>query len=251
MSGCRWVITPLWLSGSWRYFLYSSSVYYCHLFLISSASIRSILFLSFIVRIFVWNVPLVSLILTISTLLSSRPQPSCCVWGCYSRQREESAKFLREESSRRKRETECLYPTVRWGARGKLSRGLIIQGFVSSILTGTLGFTLSEKEARLPWWLGSKESTSNTEDTSAIPGSGRSPGEGNGYLLQYSCLGNPMDSLVGYHPCDRKRVRHDLTSKQQWETGLVYMWERLFRMIQIIWNDVWFTNRESENEKSI
>ena len=30
MSGSRWVITPLWLSGSWRSFLYSSSVYsYC------------------------------------------------------------------------------------------------------------------------------------------------------------------------------------------------------------------------------
>ena len=26
-----------------------------------------------------------------------------------------------------------------------------------------------------------------------IPGSGRSPGEGNGNILQYSCLGNPMD----------------------------------------------------------
>ena len=46
MSGSRWVITPLWLSGSWRSFLYSSSVYYCHLFLISSVSVRSIPFLS-------------------------------------------------------------------------------------------------------------------------------------------------------------------------------------------------------------
>ena len=27
----------------------------------------------------------------------------------------------------------------------------------------------------------------------SIPGSGRSPGEGNGNPLQYSCLGNPMD----------------------------------------------------------
>ena len=36
MSGSRWVITPLWLSGSLRSFLYSSSVYSCHLFLISS-----------------------------------------------------------------------------------------------------------------------------------------------------------------------------------------------------------------------
>ena len=30
-------------------------------------------------------------------------------------------------------------------------------------------------------------------DMSSIPESGRSPGEGNGYSLQYSCLGNPMD----------------------------------------------------------
>ena len=53
---------PLWLSGSWRSFLYSSSVYSCHLSLISSASVRSIPFLSFIKPIFEWNVPLVSLI---------------------------------------------------------------------------------------------------------------------------------------------------------------------------------------------
>ena len=39
MSGSRWVITPLLLSGSLRPFSYSSSVYSCHLFLISSASV--------------------------------------------------------------------------------------------------------------------------------------------------------------------------------------------------------------------
>ena len=61
-SGSRSVITPLWLSGSWRSFLYNSSVYSCHLFLISSASVRSIPFLSFIEPIFSCNVPLVSLI---------------------------------------------------------------------------------------------------------------------------------------------------------------------------------------------
>ena len=27
----------------------------------------------------------------------------------------------------------------------------------------------------------------------SVPGSGRSPGEGNGYLFQHSCLGNPMN----------------------------------------------------------
>ena len=62
MSGYRWMITPSWLSGMWRSFLYSSSMYSCHLFLISSAFVRSIPFLSFIVPIFAWNVPLVSLI---------------------------------------------------------------------------------------------------------------------------------------------------------------------------------------------
>ena len=68
MSGSRWVITPsgylghtIWLSGSWRSFLYSS-VYSFHLFLIFFASVESKLFLSFIVPIVAWNVPLVSLI---------------------------------------------------------------------------------------------------------------------------------------------------------------------------------------------
>jgi len=61
MSGSWWVITSSWLSRSLRCFLGSSAVYSCHL-LISSASIRSIPFLSFIVPMFAWNVPLVSLI---------------------------------------------------------------------------------------------------------------------------------------------------------------------------------------------
>ena len=42
MSGSRWVITPSWLSGWWRSFLYSSSEYSCHLFLISSASVKNL-----------------------------------------------------------------------------------------------------------------------------------------------------------------------------------------------------------------
>ena len=39
----------------------------------------------------------------------------------------------------------------------------------------------------------SKESACNVGDLGSIPGLGRSPGEGNGNPLQYSCLGNPMD----------------------------------------------------------
>ena len=39
----------------------------------------------------------------------------------------------------------------------------------------------------------SKASTCNAEDPGSIPESGRSPGEGNGNPLQYSCLENSMD----------------------------------------------------------
>ena len=38
-----------------------------------------------------------------------------------------------------------------------------------------------------------KASACNVGDPGSIPGSGRSPGEGNGKPLQYSCLKNPMD----------------------------------------------------------
>ena len=38
-----------------------------------------------------------------------------------------------------------------------------------------------------------KESACNAGDLGLIPGLGRSPGEGNGTPLQYSCLVNPMD----------------------------------------------------------
>ena len=42
-----------------------------------------------------------------------------------------------------------------------------------------------------------KESACNVGDLSLTPGLGRSPREGNGNPLQYSCLGNPMDRAVG------------------------------------------------------
>ena len=42
-----------------------------------------------------------------------------------------------------------------------------------------------------------KNSSANTGDTGWSPGSGRSPGEGNGTPLQYSCLGSPIDREPG------------------------------------------------------
>ena len=53
----------------------------------------------------------------------------------------------------------------------------------------------------------SKESACNAGDLGSIPGLGRSPGEGNGKLLQYSCLENSMVGgvLGGYNPWDHKQ----------------------------------------------
>ena len=42
-----------------------------------------------------------------------------------------------------------------------------------------------------------KESGCNAEDLGSMPGLGRSPGEGNGNLLQYSCMENFMDRGAG------------------------------------------------------
>ena len=51
-----------------------------------------------------------------------------------------------------------------------------------------------------------KVSAYNAGDLGSIPGSGRSPGEGNGNPLQYSCLENPVDrgTWLGYSPWGRK-----------------------------------------------
>ena len=59
----------------------------------------------------------------------------------------------------------------------------------------------------------SNQST-NVGDTDLIPGSGRSPGEGNGNLFQYSCLENSVDlgAWQATHGVAR-RVRHDLATK--------------------------------------
>ena len=55
-----------------------------------------------------------------------------------------------------------------------------------------------------------KNPPANAGDAGSIPGLGRSPGEGNGNPLQYSCLGNPMHkgAWEGYSPWGH-RVGHD------------------------------------------
>ena len=56
----------------------------------------------------------------------------------------------------------------------------------------------------------------NAGDLGLITGLGRSPGEGNGNPLQYSCLGNPMDTGAWKAIAHGvTRVGYDLATKQQ------------------------------------
>ena len=63
----------------------------------------------------------------------------------------------------------------------------IMQYTILQVLFGPLHFNL------VPGGSDGKASACNVGDLGWIPGLGRSPGEGNGNPLQYSCLENPMD----------------------------------------------------------
>ena len=80
----------------------------------------------------------------------------------------------------------------------------------------------SENKRNLPASMGfpgdsdGKESSYIERVLGSIPGLGRSPGEGNGYPLQYSCLENPMDGAAWratVHGVAKSRTRlSDLTN---------------------------------------
>ena len=73
-----------------------------------------------------------------------------------------------------------------------------------------------------------KESACNAGDLGLIPGSGRSPGEGNSNPLQYSCLENPMEGGVWQALCDHGviKVGHDratsLRSFMDWSWSFLH-----------------------------
>ena len=60
----------------------------------------------------------------------------------------------------------------------------------------------------LPWWLSGNESACQAGDIGLIPGSGRSPGD-----LEWEIHG--QSGLVGYSTWGRKRVEHDLGTKNK------------------------------------
>ena len=80
-----------------------------------------------------------------------------------------------------------------------------------------------------------KESACKVGDLGSIPGSGRSPGEGNGNPFQYSCLKNPMDgdwvtllSLSVRYKCESWTIK----KAEPWKTDTFELWccRRLLRV---------------------
>ena len=63
----------------------------------------------------------------------------------------------------------------------------------TSVETQTIWYKLRTWGSGFPGGSEVKASACNAGDPGSIPGLGRSPGEGNGNPLQYSCLENPMD----------------------------------------------------------
>ena len=64
---------------------------------------------------------------------------------------------------------------------------------VASFMWALISFMRSLPSRDFPGGSDGKVSAYNEGNLSSIPGSGRSPGEGHGNPLQYSCLENPMD----------------------------------------------------------
>ena len=77
-------------------------------------------------------------------------------------------------------------------------------------------FVWTYLNADLPGCSVVKNLPANTGDSASIPGSERSPVEGNYRPLQCSCLGNPMDKEPGgLQSMNCKGIRPDLVTKQQ------------------------------------
>ena len=80
----------------------------------------------------------------------------------------------------------------RWGNSGNSVR-LYFGGAPKSLQMVTAAMKLKDASLGFPGGSEVKTSACNAGDLGSIPGLGRSPGEGNGNPLQYSCLENPMD----------------------------------------------------------
>ena len=86
------------------------------------------------------------------------------------------------------------YRTIKWNVSGQYMYYSVFSRETEPI--GLIDFKhwlMQISKQGFPWSSVIKESACNSGDLGSIPGLGRSPKEGNGDPLQYSCLENPMD----------------------------------------------------------
>ena len=193
-------------------------VYSCHLFLISSASVRSIPFLSFIEPIFAWKVPLVSLIFLKRSLVFHILLFSSISLHWSLRKAFLSLPAILWNSAFKWQYlsfSPLLFASAHFTAICKassdspfaflhfFSMGMVL---IPASCTGSrTSAHTSSGSLRFPCSSAGKEPAFNAGDLGSFPGLGRSPREGIGYPLQYSGLENSMchkeskNILVGWN----------------------------------------------------
>ena len=104
----------------------------------------------------------------------------------------------------------CLENPMDGGAWWAIVHGVMKSQTRLSDFTFTFHFYALEKEIGFPGGSDSKASACSAGDLGSIPGLGRSPGEGNGNPLQYSCLEIPWtEEPGGLQSMGSLRVGHD------------------------------------------
>ena len=94
--------------------------------------------------------------------------------------------------------------------KGKATHFSILAWRIQSMGSQRVGHFHFQRASLVVQRLKKKVSACNVGDLGSIPGSGRSPGEGNGNPLRYSCLENPMDGGALWAIVHRlQRVGHD------------------------------------------
>ena len=96
--------------------------------------------------------------------------------------------------------------------------------------------------AELPRWLTAKESVCQHRTLRSIPGSGRSPGEGNSNPFQYSCLENPIyreawQATVHSVAEESVTASYDLVTREQLTATSVvvgYMWLLMATIVIVV-----------------
>ena len=106
----------------------------------------------------------------------------------------------------------CLRYT-QWGKKASGSKQSVFKREVEGVDIVQKGFSGGSVVKNLP---------ANAGDTGLIPGSGRSPEEGNSNPLQYSGLGNLTEEPCGLQSTGSQRVRHNLATKERRQYSRIY-----------------------------